>query len=279
MSGCVMNSWCLTPQRDWANRLAQKLGYVGSENEKEILEFLQKADPTKIVEHQKSLLNGDEIGKIAFAFAPQIETFITDSSFVPRKPIEMLRNAWSNDIDVLVGGTCDEGLMYLDMLKKNPLILSHFKLESIVPTEVGLSADNPKVIEFVENMRKIYYPTNSDPTKDELAYCKVVFLTWPFISIIINHFSFPQIATDQFFWHGLQRIVQGRQNSGGKGKTFLYRFAVDSPTQNHYRIRRLGPDVRGVCHADDMSYVFRNAYGALPQRDSIEFKTIERFVS
>lgn len=88
-----------------------------------------------------------------------------------------------------------------------------------------------------------------------------------------------QIKTDQHFWHGLQRVVQGRQNSGGSGKTFLYRFAMDSPTQNHYRIRRLGGNVRGVCHADDVCYLFKNIFGDVPARDSVEFQTITRFVS
>jgi carboxylesterase type B len=87
-----------------------------------------------------------------------------------------------------------------------------------------------------------------------------------------------QIKTDQVFWHGLQRTIQGRQNSGGSGKTFVYRFGVDSATQNHFRIRRLGPDVRGVCHADDISYLFKNIFGGVPAEGSVELKTIQRFV-
>jgi carboxylesterase type B len=66
---------------------------------------------------------------------------------------------------------------------------------------------------------------------------------------------------------------------GASGKTYMYHFNVDSPTQNHYRIRRLGPKIRGVCHADEMSYIFKNIYSGVPERDSLEFKTIQRFVS
>lgn len=77
----------------------------------------------------------------------------------------------------------------------------------------------------------------------------------------------------------MQRLVQSRQNSGREGKTFLYRFAVDSPTQNHYRISHLGPEVRGVCHADEISFLFKNIYVDVPERDSLEFKSICRFVS
>lgn len=173
MSGCVLNSWCLTPHKDWANRLARKLGYEGAESEKEILEFLQKADPEMIVEHQKSVLNRDEIGKVAFPFGPHIEHYTNDQTLISAKPIDLLTNAWSNDIDIMIGGTSDEGLMYLDDLRQTPAILAHFKVENVMPLEVGLKPDDPKAIEFVENLRKIYYPTSTDPSKDEFAYCKV----------------------------------------------------------------------------------------------------------
>jgi len=88
-----------------------------------------------------------------------------------------------------------------------------------------------------------------------------------------------QVMTDKGFWHGMQRTVQSRQHRGGKGKTYLYRFAVDSPTQNHYRIRHLGPDIRGVCHADEISYLFKNIFNDMPARGTMEFAAIERFVS
>lgn len=77
----------------------------------------------------------------------------------------------------------------------------------------------------------------------------------------------------------MHRLILSRQNSGRKGKTFLYRFAVDSPTLNHYRISHLGPEVRGVCHADELSYLFKNINIDVPERDTIEFKSIQRFVS
>lgn len=77
----------------------------------------------------------------------------------------------------------------------------------------------------------------------------------------------------------MQRNIQSRQNSTGKGKTYLFHFAVDSPTQNHYKLTHLGSDVRGVCHADEVGYMFKNIQTEAPKENSIEFKTIQRFVS
>lgn len=87
------------------------------------------------------------------------------------------------------------------------------------------------------------------------------------------------MKADQQIHHGQQRIVQSRQRSQGNGKTFLYRFAVDSTTQNHYRITRLGPAIRGVSHGDEISYLFKSIYVDVPARDSMEFQAIKKFVS
>lgn len=86
-----------------------------------------------------------------------------------------------------------------------------------------------------------------------------------------------QMFTDRY-WHTFQTQVQARQNFKAKGKTYFYRFAVDSPTQNHFRIRKLGPHARGVFHADELSYLFKNDFGGVPERNSMEFKAIQRFV-
>lgn len=84
---------------------------------------------------------------------------------------------------------------------------------------------------------------------------------------------------DQAIRHGIQRIIQARQYSERRGKTFFYRFAVDSPTQNHYRIARLGPEIRGVCHGDEIAYLFKNIYVDVPSRESMEFTAITQIVS
>lgn len=172
MSGCVLNSWTLTPHRDWAYRLATKIGYEGNESEKDVLEFLNKADPEKIVEFQKTLLKPEEMGKIAFAFAPVIESFMTKDTFIKSEAINLMNEAWTNDIDVMIGGTEDEGLMYLENLRDMPAILQYFNLNK-ASVDVGVETSHPSVAEFVENAKKIYYPTGNDPNKDEIAFCKV----------------------------------------------------------------------------------------------------------
>lgn len=78
---------------------------------------------------------------------------------------------------------------------------------------------------------------------------------------------------------GLYRNIKARQLSEGKGRTFLYEFAVDSPTQNHYRNRYHGVGSKGVTHADELCYLWKNKQGDVPPKDSMEFRAIETFVS
>jgi carboxylesterase type B len=62
------------------------------------------------------------------------------------------------------------------------------------------------------------------------------------------------------------------------GKTFLYHFSMDSKTQNHLRNVLFGPDLRGVCHADELFYIFSNAELKAPPTDSVEFDVIRKMV-
>lgn len=95
---------------------------------------------------------------------------------------------------------------------------------------------------------------------------------------LVKDFIFQQLKADQGLWHGMQRLLQSRQHSAGDGKTYFFRFAVDSLTQNHYRNSRIGSEVPGVCHGDEIGYLFKNIYVDVPARDSMEFTAIKRIV-
>lgn len=77
---------------------------------------------------------------------------------------------------------------------------------------------------------------------------------------------------------GIYRYIKSRKLYQGKGKNFLYKFDVDSPTQNHYRNRFTSPGTKGVMHADELSYIWKNTQGGVPPKDSFEFRAIEKFV-
>lgn len=46
------------------------------------------------------------------AFVPQVEPYVSEMCFLPTSPLELGRNAWSKDIDVITGGTANEGQFF-----------------------------------------------------------------------------------------------------------------------------------------------------------------------
>lgn len=85
--------------------------------------------------------------------------------------------------------------------------------------------------------------------------------------------------TDLLFWHGIHRAILSRVNSLERGPTYVYRFNFDSEHFNHYRVFMCGKGVRGVCHADDLSYLFSNDLEQkVPDAKSAEWKVIQTMV-
>lgn len=172
MSGCALHNWSLIPDCGWAERLAKALGWNGIGGEKELLEFLQNADPFAMVELQKSLITEKEAGRVAFSFGPHIEPYVTSSTFISEDTLALCRKAWSKDIDILMGGTSDEGLMYLKNIKENPSLITSFSLENAVSKDFDISTSDPRCINFAKQLKTMYYPT-TEPTQDEMGFCRV----------------------------------------------------------------------------------------------------------
>lgn len=85
--------------------------------------------------------------------------------------------------------------------------------------------------------------------------------------------------TDTLFWHGVHRTIQSRTNSLERGPTYVYRFNFDSTYFNHYRLIICGKGVRGVCHADDLSYLFNNDLEhKAPDSKTPEYKVLQTMV-
>lgn len=266
LAGSILGAETLMAKDEWALGLARKLGYEGSEKEKEILDFLRTVDAEKIIEVLGGVKTpGDQV---EFPFVPSIETFVNENTFISKPIHELWKTAWSNDIDIMLGSLPDDSAMYYGETKNDPN--AHLNPKVVLPIDIEAPHDHPGVLKFIQRLKEVYYDTDevdmfqvrsetSDLTKDVMAHAK--------------------LRSDQMFWHCFQRHVQSRLNSGGNGKSFLYRFAVDSPTQNSHRNRWFGQGSTGVSHGDETNYMFKNNMVDLPPRDSMEFTAIQRFVS
>lgn len=258
MSGSTYCSWGLSPQRNWVEKLAKAVGWNGSGKEMDALKYLRIVKPEDIINNQEKLMGPEDIRDgIFIPFGPTIEPYATEGSMIPQDPMVMSREAWGNKIDVMVGGTSEEGLLMMQKIKLHPEVLSNPHLfVGNVPPNLGLTAEQR--IGFAAKLKELYYP-DSEPSME-------------------NFGGYVNMMTDCAFWHGLHRTILARTNSGSSARTFVYRFCVDSEHFNHYRIMMIDPTYRGTAHADEMSYLFSNFTQSVPAEDSFEYRALQTMV-
>uniref|UniRef100_W8BA71 carboxylesterase n=1 Tax=Ceratitis capitata TaxID=7213 RepID=W8BA71_CERCA len=260
MSGSALNYWANMPQTSMAYRLAKFNGYTGDNIDANVLKFLNKLDPVKLVVH--SLLTKEEQRKLyLFAFGPIVEPYIDESCVIPERPFKMLRRAWSNKISMIIGGASSEGLLMYPVLKKNPDIMKLLYSEPslIVPEDVYNANTSKENQRMGEQLLKLHFG-DKKPNDHSL-------------------FKYLDLLGYKIIWHDLHRTLLARL-SFALAPTFLYRFDFDSPDFNLNRKRYCGDDkVRGVSHGDELSYLFhsRDTRKAVP--NSSEYKMIKRFTS
>ncbi|XP_037945476.1 esterase B1 [Teleopsis dalmanni] len=260
MSGNSLSPWAVTPQRNWPYRLAVGAGYTGENNEKDVYEFLRTAKGSDIVRANEDLcMDEEKRERIGFAFGPVIEPYLTPDCVVPKKPIELMRTAWSNKIPMIIGGVSNEGLLLYTETKTNPKLLNDLgDCRFVVPMELNMDRDSELCKEYGQQLRKTYYG-EKDPSLETLHE----------YLLMVSH---------EYFWFPIYRTVLSRMEHAPDVPTFLYRFDFDSKHFNHLRILSCGKKVRGTCHGDDLSYLFYNSVARKLKKTSREYKCIEKLV-
>ncbi|XP_054091915.1 esterase B1 isoform X1 [Zeugodacus cucurbitae] len=259
MSGNTLSPWAVTPQHNWPYRLAVAAGYTGEDNDQDVFTFLSRAKGADIVKANEDLCSDEEKReRIGFSFGPVIEPYVTDHCVVPRKPIEMMRTAWSNHIPMIIGGVSNEGLLLYSETKANPKLLNELgDCRFVVPLELGMDRESKVCKEYGMQLRQAYYGDNEPSLETLHEYL-----------LMVSH---------EYFWFPIYRTVLSRMTHAS-APTYLYRFDFDSKHFNHLRILSCGKKVRGTCHGDDLSYLFYNSVARKLKNHTPEYKCIERLV-
>ncbi|XP_016980680.2 esterase B1 [Drosophila rhopaloa] len=255
-SGCALSEWVESPDHNWAFRLAKNLGYKGGERDADVLGFLSKASARQIAAIDQDVITQDEIRSfLLFAFGPVVEPYETEHCVVPRRHKDLLSEAWGNDIPVIMGGNSFEGLFSYQLVRSDPWCLKNF--HNILPREVKqVSLEEQDLL--VQRLKKLYFNNEMQESMETFE--------------ALNIFSHRQI------WHDMHRLVLARQTYAPDTPTYLYRFDFDSPHFNQFRGLVCGNRIRGVAHADELSYLFYNIIATKLEKSSKEYKTIERMV-
>lgn len=182
MSGTsFIKAWPFAARKDLTERLAKSLGWNGKGGEKGILEVLENADAKELVLAESQLLTNEDryIDHTEFPFTPVIEPYINERTFLAKDPVLLGREAWSNDIDCMLGGTTLEGGMML-------LWVSQVKLEEFyedpanftLTRELGLDMTKPedkqKASEYGTKLKKFYFGNKSCSSETRQEYLAVI---------------------------------------------------------------------------------------------------------
>ncbi|EDW01410.1 esterase B1 [Drosophila grimshawi] len=258
-SGSALCEWGTHTDRNWVQRLAKRMGYKADEaDEKQLLQFLRNAPATQLAHCGSAIVTQEEQRNYQIiAFGPVIEPYVGEDCVIPRPHLEQLASAWSNELPLIIGGTSFEGLFsYQSTLHDREHMLSAF--EAIIPPSVRDAIDADELAEQLRRLKLAYFD-DADRAKMELFECL-------------------RLLSVKHFWHGIHRSLLARLAYAPATPTYLYRFDMDSPHFNHFRILNCGRNVRGVCHADDVSYMFYTLLSSKLDRASLEYRTIERLI-
>ncbi|XP_018796327.1 PREDICTED: esterase B1-like [Bactrocera latifrons] len=259
MSGTALAPWANIPQYNWAYRLAKATGYRGENEDRQVFEHLQHCKASSLVKVCEDLLTSDERHqRMMFSFGPTVEPYVSKHCVIPRPPLEMMRSAWGNEIPLLIGGNSSEGLLMFTEARKYPELMHKLSKDAtyLVPDDANVNMAQRK--DYGEKLLRLHFGDNEPRWETVLQYADI--------------FSY------KYFWHGIHRTLLSRLHHANS-PTYLYRFDFDSKHFNFMRIITCGRNVRGTCHADDLSYLFYNAGAKKLKQRSAEFRTIRRLTT
>lgn len=176
MSGTAFcKVWSQIPRLDWPLRLAKNLGYTGAANDKELLEFLEKPNGMAIVQAAKKVLTfEEEIGlHILYAFGPVVEPYISDNCFIPKDPILMAREAWSKDVNLLIGATSNEGILRANSDAENISNVLQNVSYFVPVNELGIDSTSNKAKDYGQRIMDVYYGGSKPSATNQQPYLYV----------------------------------------------------------------------------------------------------------
>lgn len=262
MSGTSFNGiYSFLPRRKWAQRLCTQMGYNGPTDDEYLLEFLENADAKELVLASPKILTTKEMAEENFIvpFGPTIEPYDNGNIFISRRIVEMARNCWGNGIDIMIGATSNECPMIEMLAGIEEEYQKIINFNRYLPYELGLEDDDEKRSMYGKKLMKNYYGVLK-PTKTSLE-------------------GTIHVMNDNAMWHPMSRVVKSRENSGQKGKSYVYRFDIDSDNNLMKKAMMVNEKYREPVHGDDVCYIFKTTLGSSPAIDSPGFAGIKLMLS
>ncbi|XP_036346600.1 esterase B1-like [Rhagoletis pomonella] len=258
MSGTQMH---IPKTPDLEYRFAKHLGYEGERDNRKILAYLMSLEAERLSDLQ-IWTPGEQEQCLFYVFSITIESETSPDALITKDPLDIFvdKQAWSNNIPIVMGSNSFESLMHYKYFTQNPKLYDTLRLhpEYLMSLEVRDKCDLS--------------------TKQQLAR-KLIRLHLGAKELCVEQaFEVMHMNSYDFMYHPIHRFLQSRL-ANATAHTYLYRFDFDSADFNLFRIKHCGHGLRGVSHVDELSYIFLLPTSFKLKRDSKEFQMIECMVN
>ncbi|KAG7305785.1 hypothetical protein JYU34_009921 [Plutella xylostella] len=260
-SGNSNAGWTTAPfYKEKARNLARLLGKEDTDDDRELLEFF-KSQPID------NLIN--KIPNIAFfeKEKPWINLhwlivserqFGNNERFFTGKCTDILSNGIHEGVEVIIGHTADEALMYFSTKRPLEEIINAANnyLESFVSDEFAWNVSIPKQLKIGEKVKK-YYFGNEKVTRENLG---------PLVRIV---------SMVIFMYPAVQMV---KAIAAKKSKVYFYQFNCHTERnifEKLLKIEHILPGKKSVLHADDLFYLFNTDLNEPIDKSKPSYKCID----
>ncbi|KAK5647711.1 hypothetical protein RI129_002603 [Pyrocoelia pectoralis] len=225
-------------------------------SDKNVLDLLLAMSTEELMELQENVPDKFE-ASFRRPFGPVVESPLSDFPFLSQEPMKIARSGNYNKVPMIIGFTSREGMLSDMFSKSTKLEGSHIvtDFETTIPHVFNILRGSELSKMLAERIRCFYFGTRNIVEQKNQYYLMQgdSGFVWPTYATINYHLS---TSTQPIY---------------------LYRMSVETDlnimkilTQNEYPC---------ACHADDLGYLFVNAFTPPLTPHSIELQTIKRFIT
>ncbi|KAJ3645083.1 hypothetical protein Zmor_022770 [Zophobas morio] len=247
-SGCALNTWVRASKG--VKRVAEIMG-LERVDDKTVFDALAKKSTEEVLEIQEKM--EEEI----IPYKPRYVGFVIETSskepFMIEEPINIMISGHFNQVPFLIGYNTLEGAV-LDVLKK-PGQPEAPDFEQLIPWSFGYEVGSPESKAVAAKLQKFYF--GDEDYSQKLLRKKY------------------DVLSDTHFIFGIYVTIM-TQFAISKAPIYLYRMTVET-NLNFYKVL-LNIQMPGVCHCDDVGYLFKHSTTPEIVPGSVEDVCLTRFV-
>ncbi|RVE46156.1 hypothetical protein evm_009230 [Chilo suppressalis] len=255
-SGVCLNDWSYNLYaRQRAFQLGNMLGKK-TVDENELLDFLKGVPVSNLVNIKLPPLEGEDMDlSDGLLFGPVIEkAYLNGRNFITERPPDLIRKGHMAKLPLILGFTSGEGMEITRNLEH--LTSSLNKEGYLVPRELKLDLSPEKKREIDKRIRMHYFQGRT--------------ITTEMVEEVTNY------ITDAFFSFNIVRLARYCSQHQEANPIYLYQFVAESERNYYKNLYKLN-HVKGVCHADELHYLFHMTCISLPLTEQSR-KIIDLFV-